>query len=144
MFIKGLSFSSEGGSQICKKSTLRKFRSPHFGNNNFMTPHHRYTLPPKQAKFELKSVVLNKINTPSVVIWSSCDSLHFGHQKILWPPIFLSKNLWPPIYLGHPFRRKWQPLKHTLQPHWVTIRYHKKQDPDRWVWKTSKFLTCLR
>ena len=31
-------------------------------------PHHRYTLPPKQAKIVLKSVFFNKINTLSVVI----------------------------------------------------------------------------
>ena len=37
------------------------------------------TLPPyKQPKIVLKSVFLNRINT--LYLWSSCDSLHFGHQ----------------------------------------------------------------
>ena len=56
------------GSQIYKKLALIKLQPPHFSNKNFMTPHHRYTLPPKQAKIVLKSVFLNKINTLSVVI----------------------------------------------------------------------------
>ena len=66
--LRGLAFSLEGGSQIYNKSASIKLRPPYFGNKNFMTPHHRYTLPPKQAKIVLKSVFLNKINTLSVVI----------------------------------------------------------------------------
>ena len=48
--LRGLSFSSEGGGpQIYKKSASIELRPPYFGNKFFMTPHHRYTLPPKQA-----------------------------------------------------------------------------------------------
>ena len=68
LIIMGPAFSSEGGSQIYKKSAWIKLRPPYFGNKNFKTPHHRYTLPHKQAKIVLKSVFLNKINTLSVVI----------------------------------------------------------------------------
>ena len=69
-----------------QKVSVNKIATPYFGNNNFMTPHHRYTLHSKQAKIVLKSVFLNKMITLS----GSCDSLHFGHQK--WPPpIFLQK-----------------------------------------------------
>ena len=62
-----------------------------------MTPHYRYTLPPKQAKIVLKSVFLNKINTLSVVIlWL----LHFGHQKFYDPLFFFPRIYDPPVYLG--------------------------------------------
>ena len=44
-------------------------------------------------------------------LWSSCDSLHFGHQKFYDPPIFLSKNLWPPVYLGPPSKENASPLR---------------------------------
>ena len=50
------------------KVSVNKTAILYFGNKNFMTPHHRYTLPPKQAKIVLKSVSLNKINILSVVI----------------------------------------------------------------------------
>ena len=46
-------------------------------------------------------------------MWSSCDSLHYGHQKFYDPPIFLSKNLWSPVYLRPPFQRECQPPKLT-------------------------------
>ena len=63
----------------------------------------------KEAKVVLKAVFLNKINTISL---SSCDSLHFGHQKFYDPAIFLSKNVWSPSIFGtHPFQRKCQPPK---------------------------------
>ena len=97
------------GSQIYKKSASIKLRPSYFGNKTFMTPHHRYTLPPKQAKIVLKSIFLNKINTLSVR-WSLYDSLHFGHQKFYDPPIFLSKNLWPPVYLGPPSEENASPF----------------------------------
>ena len=55
--------------------------------------HHRYTLPPTQAKTVLKSVFLNKINTLSVVI---LDILHSGHQKFYDPLFFFPKFHDPP------------------------------------------------
>ena len=80
------------------KVGIDKTVTPLLQQHKFYDPPSWYTLPPKQAKIELKSVFLNKINT----LWSSCDSLHFGHQIFYDPPIFLSKNLWPPVYLGLP------------------------------------------
>ena len=35
-----MTFSSEGGSQIYKKSASIKLRPPYFGNKTFMTPYH--------------------------------------------------------------------------------------------------------
>ena len=71
-----------------------------------MTPHHRYTLPPKQAKIVLKSVLLNKINTLSVVIlWlPTFWSLKFYDPLFFFPKIYELQYIWDP-----PFRRKWQP-----------------------------------
>ena len=102
LFFKGLSFSLEGGSQIYKES--QEIATPYFGNKNFMTPHHRYTLPPKQAKIVLKSVFLNKINTLSVVIlWLTT----FWSSKMLWPPLFFFPKIYdPPVYLGPPLPKK--------------------------------------
>ena len=65
---RGLAFSSEWGSQMYKMSASIKLRPPLFRQQQFYDPHHRYTLPLKQAKIVLKSVFLNKINTLSVVI----------------------------------------------------------------------------
>ena len=96
---KGLSFSSEEGSQIHKKSASIKLWPPYFGNKHFMTPHHRYTLPPKQAKIVLKSVFLNKINTLSVVIlWLPT----FWSSKILWTPYFSFQKIMIPQYIWDP------------------------------------------
>ena len=49
---------------------IDKTATPVFRQQTFYDPppHHRYTLPPKQAKILLKSVLMNKINTLSVVI----------------------------------------------------------------------------
>ena len=86
------------GSQIYKKSASIKLWPPYFSNKNFTTPHHRYTLPPKQAKIVLKSVFLNKVNTLSVVIlWL----LHFGHQKLYDPLVFFPK-IYDPQYIWDP------------------------------------------
>ena len=49
-----------------------------------MTPHHRFTLPPKRAKIVLKSVFLNKINTLSVSIFLS--KKNYDPQYIWDPP----------------------------------------------------------
>ena len=70
-----------------------------------MTLHHRYTLPPKQAKIVLKSVFLNKINTLHF-LWSSCDSPHFGHQNFYDPPYFSIQECMTPSIFGTPSQRK--------------------------------------
>ena len=115
--IRGWHFALEGRSQIHKKSASIKLRPPPpppiSATKNFMTPHHRSTLPPKQAKIVLKSVFLNKINTLSVVIlwlpslWSS---------KILWPPIFFFPKFMTPQYI-------WDPLPKKMPAPLYTIRY---------------------
>ena len=62
-----------------------------------MTPHHRYTIFPKQAKIVLKSVFLNKYTH---YLWSSCDSLHFD-QNFMTPLIFFPK-IYDPQYIWDP------------------------------------------
>ena len=55
-----------------------------------MNPHHRYTLPPKQAKSALKSSLFeqNKHTIVMVILWLPT----FWSQKFYDPPIFLSKK----------------------------------------------------
>ena len=75
-----------------QKAGIDKTATPLFRQQKFYDPHHRYTLPPKQAKIVLKSVFLNKINTLSVVI--------------LWLPTFWSsKSLWPPYFSFQKFMK---------------------------------------
>ena len=62
-----------------QKVSINKIVTPILGIKILWPPHHRYTLPPKQAKIVLKSVFLNKINTLSVVI--------------LWLPTFWSSKI---------------------------------------------------
>ena len=103
IFFRGLSFSLEGGYQIYKKSASIKLWPPFFGNKNFMTLHHQYTLPPKQAKIVLKSVFLKKINTLSVVIlWLTT----FWSSKILWSSLFLFPNIYEPQHISLPLPPK--------------------------------------
>ena len=100
--LKGLSFSSKGGPKFTKSASI-ELRPNNFGNKNFMTPHHQYTWPPKQANIVLKSVVLNKINTLSVVIlWLTT----FWSSKILWPPYFSFQNFMTPSIFGTPHSKK--------------------------------------
>ena len=72
-----------------KKVGINKIVNPLFWKN--YDPHHRYTLPPEQARIVLKSVFLNKINTLSVVIlWlpTFWISPYFSFQKFMTPSIF--------------------------------------------------------
>ena len=112
----GWHFLQKGVPNLQKVGVDKTAPSPHFGNKNFMTPHHRYTLPPKQAKIVLKSVFLNKINTLSVVtLWLPT----FWSSKILWPPYFSFQKLMTPSIFGTPlFRRKCQP------PNWPLHQVH--------------------
>ena len=100
---KGYHFLGKGVPNLQKVGINKIVTPPISATQILRPPHHRFTLPPKQAKIVLKSV-LNKINTLSVVIlWLPT----FWSSKILWTPIFLSKNLWPPpVYLGPPFKKK--------------------------------------
>ena len=90
-----------------QKVGVDKTATPYFDNKNFMTPHHWYTLPRKQAKIVSKSVFMNKVNTLSVVIlWLPT----FWSSKILWPPYFSFQKFMTPQYiLDPPFWRKWYP-----------------------------------
>ena len=45
-------------------------------------------------------------------LWSSCESLHFNHQKFYDLTIFSFQKSLTPVYLGPPCQRKWQ-LKYT-------------------------------
>ena len=87
-----------------QKVSINKIVTPHyFSNKNFMTPLHRYTLPPKQAKIVLKLVFLNKINILSMVIlWLPT----FWSSKILWPPYFSFQKCMTPQYVWDPHTRK--------------------------------------
>ena len=64
--LRRLAFSSEGGSQIYKKSASIKLRPPYFGNKKFMTPSSTVHLcfPPKQAK--IQSVFFKKKNKHTI------------------------------------------------------------------------------
>ena len=99
--LRGYHFLRKGGPQIYKKSASIKLRPPISATKILWHPHHRYTLPPKQAKIELKSSLFEQ-NKPTI-----CG--HFVTAYILviknfmTTPIFLSKNLGPPVYLGPPY-----------------------------------------
>ena len=84
---KGLAFFSEGGSQIYKKVIINKTATPLFRQQKFYDPHHRYTLPPKQAKIVLKSVF--EQNKPTI-----CGHLVTSNilviKNFMNPSIFLS------------------------------------------------------
>ena len=97
---EGAGIFFQTGSQIYKKSALIKLRPPYFSNKIFYDPHHRYTLPPKQAKncIEISLFEQNKHTT--------CICGHFVTPYILWPPYFLSKNLWTPSIFGTPLLKK--------------------------------------
>ena len=96
----GLSFSSEGVPNL-QKVDINKIATPYFDNKIFMTPHHQYTVPPKQAKVVLKSVFLNKIH----YLWSSSDSLHFGHLKFMISLFFFPK-IYDPQYIWDPHSKE--------------------------------------
>ena len=77
-----------------QKVGIDETATPLFWQQKFYDPpHHRYTLPPKQAKIVLKSVFLSKINT----LWSFCDSLHF-----MTPLFFSFKKFMNPQYIWDP------------------------------------------
>ena len=84
-------FFGRGWVPNLQKVSLSKIATPLFRQQKFYDPPSPIHLTPKQAKIVLKSIFLNKINT--LYLWSSCDSLHFGHQNFYDPPIFLYKNL---------------------------------------------------
>ena len=95
--MRGLSFSSEGGSQIYKIVDVNKIATPLFREQKCMTPHHRHTLPPKQAKIVLKLVFFEQ------------DKLTFcGH--LVTPYILVIKICMTPVLFGTPFRKNWYPL----------------------------------
>ena len=86
---------SRRGLKIYKKSPSIKLWPPILASK-ILIPHHRYTLPPAQAKSV--SVFLNKIN----YLWSSCD-FYILVIKNLMTPYFSFQNLWPLVYLGPPY-----------------------------------------
>ena len=133
--------------QIYKKSASIKLRPPYFGNKKFMTPHHWYTLPLKQAKVVLKSVFLNKINTLSVVIlWLPT----FWSWKIVWPLIYFSfqKFVAPSIIGPEPSKENDSPLLwmyFTLgSASSVALKgYYKKEEFERSIKRLSLNMHCV-
>ena len=81
-----------------QKVSINKIATPYFGNRHFMTP-----LPPihptpfQQAKIVLELSFLDRIN-----LSSTCNSLHFGHQKCYDPPYFSFQNFMTPNIFGTP------------------------------------------
>ena len=56
--LRGLAFSSEGGSKFTKKVGIKNLQGPPppiSVTKNLWPPHHQYTLLPKQAQIVLKS-----------------------------------------------------------------------------------------
>ena len=106
-YFRGLEFSLEGVPNLQKKKNATPL---HFGNKKFTFLTTDIPYYSKQAKIAYKSVILNKINTLSVVtlrpptLWQS--------KKNYDPlPSFLSKNLWPlPKYLGPLLKKMPAPL----------------------------------
>ena len=66
---------------------------------NLRPPHHRYTLPPKQAKIVLKSVFFNKKHTT------------YGH--LVTPYILAFKNFMTPLVL---FPKFYDPPQYIWDP----------------------------
>ena len=102
--VRGLAFSSEGGSQIYKKSATIKLHPPPFRQQKFYDPHHQYTLTPKQATIVLKSVFFEQ-------------NKHTTCGHLVTPYILVIKNfmtplffLTPPVYLGPPSEENASPL----------------------------------
>ena len=106
-FSGGWHFLRKGVPNLQKVGVDKTAIPPILATKILWLPHHRYTLPPKQAKIVLKSVFLNKINTLSVVIlWLPT----FWSSNILWPPYFsFQKFMTPGIFGTLPFWRKCQP-----------------------------------
>ena len=83
---------------------------PPFWQQQFSDPLTQIHLAPKQVHIVLKSVFSNKIN----YLWSTSDSLHFGHQTFMdMDPLFFLKcydlQYWSPCCW------KWQPYKYLLE-----------------------------
>ena len=99
-------FFGRGIPNLQKKIGFDKTATPPISTTNiFRQQTHNTPYPLKQAKIVLKSVFLNKIKTH--ILWSSCDSPHFGHQKFYNPHIFFPKIYDTHVLLGPtPFRRK--------------------------------------
>ena len=95
--VRGLAFSSEGGSQIYKKSASIKLPPPYFGNQNLMTPLSLIHLTPKQAKIVLKSVffeqnkhtICGHLVTPYILVIKKFMTPLFSFPKIYDPPQYI-------------------------------------------------------
>ena len=87
---RGLSFSSEGGPQICEKVVNNKIATLYFGNKNFMSPITTHTpYPLHRLKFWLPS--------PYILVT--------GIQSFYDSPYF-PQNLWSPSIFGTPLLKK--------------------------------------
>ena len=101
-YLTGWHFLWKGRSQIYKKSASIKLQPPILATKILWPPHHRYTLPSKQAKIVLK-VFSNKINTLSVVIlWLPT----FWSSKNFMTPLFFFPKIYDPQYIWDPPSRE--------------------------------------
>ena len=105
MGLRGLSFSSAGGSQISGKSVSIKLRPPLFWQQKFYDPPIGDTpYPPKQAKIVLKSVFLKQnkhticghLVTPYILVI----------KNFMTPLFFFPKFYDPPSIFGTPLPKK--------------------------------------
>ena len=91
--VRGYHFLRKGVINL-QKVSINKITTPLFRQQKFYEPHHRYTLPPKQAKIVLKSVFLNKIThyvhlvTPYILIIKNCMTPYFSFKNFMTPSIF--------------------------------------------------------
>ena len=122
MYIRGLSFSSEGGSQIYKKKLVSiKLQPPPILATKILW------LPPPitDTPYLLNRLILYW-NQPfwtkyTHYLWSSCDSLNFGHPKFYDPHIFLPKIYDPPVYLGLPPPPHSEENDSPLNAYWLHV-----------------------
>ena len=99
----GLSFSSEGGSQIYKKSASIKLQPPISATKIVWPPITRPPYSLNKLKLYWNQSFWTKYKIHSVVIWLPT----FWSSKILWPPPFpFQKFMTPPVYLGLPLLKK--------------------------------------
>ena len=68
-----------------------------------MTPHHRYTLPPKQDKIVMKSVLFEQNKH---TICAHLVTPHILVIKNFMTPLFFFPKIYDPRIFGTPFRRK--------------------------------------
>ena len=106
-----LAFSSEGGSQIYKKSASIN-STPLFRQQKFYDPHCRYTLPPKQAKIVFISLFEQNKHTICGHLVTPYNIMILVIKNSMTPLFFFPRIYDPPVYLGPPSKENASPLYH--------------------------------